>query len=199
MKKHIQTIKERLERIGIIKLLIVLIIAFAIFQAGIFVGYYKAGFYGALGNNYYKPFNERRGGNDFGRAGNFGNMMGNMMQNRDGIPGGHGAVGKIVSINLPNIVVASPDNIEKTVTISNDTLIRQFRNTISVTDLKVGENVIILGSPSDSNGGIINARLIRLIPEPPADSAAGTPKTSSGSQNNSAVTSSTSASSSTIK
>lgn len=153
MKENIKKIKENVEKFGIVKLIIILIVIITIFQAGIFVGYHKARFYNSIGGNYYKPLHDKRGGN-------------NMMQNFD-LPGGHGAVGKIVSINLPNIVVASPDNIEKTINISNETIIRQSRNTIELKDLKIGEYVVVLGDFSNPDDGIINAKLIRLIPPPP--------------------------------
>jgi hypothetical protein len=178
MKEHIKHIKEKIDKFGILKILIVLIVASIIFQAGIFVGYHKAGFYRSMGEN-YRPFEDKgRGANKFG---NKGGMMdgirdgGRFMMQGENIPGGHGAVGKIVSINLPTIVVASPDNVEKTVNISDDTLVRQFRETVSATDLKVGEYVVVIGDNSNTdntdnggiNSGVVKAKLIRLLPPPP--------------------------------
>ena len=183
MKEHLKKIKEKIDRFGIIKFLIILIIIFAVFQAGIFVGYHKARFYGSIEGNYYNSFNENRGRGEM-MGGQYG--FGNMMQDIN-LPSGHGAVGKIVSINLPNIVVASTDNVEKTINISNDTLIREFRNTLSTQDLKIGDYVIVLGEASSTDNGVVNARLIRLIPPP---SISGT-STSTGTENtvNSATTS----------
>lgn len=169
MKEHIKKIKDKVERIGIIKLLIILIVVIAIFQAGMFVGYYKANFYRNTGINYYKQFNGKHGFNCDPFRKDVGGFVG-FMQDAN-ITGGHGAVGKIVSINLPNIVIASPDNIEKTINISNDTLIRQFKDTIASKDLKVGEYVVVLGG--DDNG-VVNAKLIRLLPPPPEDTASST-------------------------
>ncbi len=175
MKEHIKKIKEKIDRFGIIKFLIILIIIFTVFQAGIFVGYHKARFYGSIEGNYYNSFNENRGrGGMMGRQPVFGNMM----QDAN-LPGGHGAVGKIVSINLPNIIVASTDNVEKTISISSDTLIRQFRNTLNTQDLKIGDYIIVLGEASSTDNGTINARLIRLIPPPPTTGTA----TSTGNAN----------------
>ena len=148
MKEKIKIFKERVEKMGIIKIIITLIIILAIFQAGVFVGYHKAMFYKSAGSNYFRSSHSR----DFMRDPN--------------LPVENGAVGKIVSINLPNIVVASPDNVEKTINISDDTLIRQFRDTLSAKDLKVGDYVIVLGGVSSDNG-VVNAKLIRLIPPPP--------------------------------
>jgi hypothetical protein len=167
MKAHIKHIKEKIDRFGILKILIILIVASVIFQAGIFVGYHKAGFYRSMGNNYYRPFDDK------GRG--FGNK-GGMMRDAN-IPGGHGAVGKIVSINLPTIVIASPDNVEKTVSISDETLIRQFRETIGAKDLKVGEYVVVIGDNNkdgdadkqNAENGVVKAKLIRLLPPPPSE------------------------------
>lgn len=167
MKKHIKNIKERIDKFGILKLLIILIAITIIFQAGIFVGYHKAGFYRSMGEN-YRPFDDKgRGFSDKGKK--------FMMQNSN-IPGGHGAVGKIVSINLPTIVVASPDNIEKTVSISDDTLIRQFRETVSAKDLKVGEYAVVIGD-NNVDGGVVKAKLIRLLPQPQDESISSTTTT----------------------
>jgi hypothetical protein len=160
MKDNLKNIREKIDKFGIVKLLIILIVAFAIFQAGIFVGYHKARFYSSIGSNYYRSSSEGRDRNG---------MMGkNMMQNFN-LPGGNGAVGKIVSINLPTIVVASPDNIEKTINISDNTLIRQFRDTLNAKDLTVGEHVVVLGEISNPDNGVIDAKLIRLIPPPPSE------------------------------
>ncbi|MEI6042422.1 MAG: hypothetical protein WCQ00_02540 [bacterium] len=167
MKEHINKIKEKIDKFGIIKFLVILIVISVVFQAGIFVGYHKAMFYKSTGDNYYRAFN-----NKGGPAGKGGPEQFDEFMKDANLPGGHGAVGKIVSINLPTIVVASPDNIEKTINISKDTLIRQFREDINSKDLKIGDYIIVLGeisgtdtSPSDK--GIINAKLIRLLPPPP--------------------------------
>lgn len=184
MKKHIKHIKEKIGRFGILKILIVLIVASTIFQAGILVGYHKAGFYKSMGDNYYRPFDDKGRG-----CGQKGGMMdgirdgGKFMMQGANIPGGHGAVGKIVSINLPTIVVASPDNVEKTVSISDDTLIRQFRKAISATDLKVGEYVVVIGD-TNAEVGVVKAKLIRLLPQPQDGQAIQNQSTTSATEQN---------------
>jgi len=195
MQENIKKIKEKIDKFGIVKFIIILIIAFLIFQSGIFIGYHKAMYYRSLENNYYRPFDQNQN-RDSKKTYNF-------MQDTN-LPGGHGAVGKIVSISLPNIVVASPDNVEKTVNISSDTLIRQFRDTANTADLKVGDFVIVLGDASSSDNGVVNAKLIRILPPPPAggptsDGPTGRP-TNGIPQNNSQTTnpSNTSTSSKTI-
>jgi len=138
----------------VIGILLFLIIILTAFQAGIFIGYQKASFSNGLGNKYYK---QAFGGDKRG--------TGIMNSFEKDLAGGNGAVGKIVHINETNIVVATPDNIEKTININGNTLIRKFRDEISIKDLKVGDQIIVLGSPNDKSE--IEAKLIRLLPPPP--------------------------------
>jgi hypothetical protein len=128
--------------------LAILVLALLIFQAGIIVGYHKAAFSFRFGDNYYRGF-ERGGPRGFPAD----------------LPGGHGAIGKIVKINLPTITVIGPDNIEKIIVITDDTLVRHFRAEAKVTDLKVGDFIVTIGSPDDE--GRVVAKLVRLMPPPP--------------------------------
>lgn len=129
-----------------------IIILLGVFKVGMEVGYSRAQFVDHFGENYRKSFVDPK-------SGFFGNTL-----ERHLSPGGHGAVGKIVSINNSLIVVAGPDNIEKTIVIGNETLIRKYRDTIAKNDLKVGDFIIVLGDPNAS--GQIDAKLIRLTMSP---------------------------------
>jgi hypothetical protein len=141
---------------GVLIAIVSLIVLMVVFQAGIFVGYHKATFSFGSGDNYYRAFG--RGPIGVGRG-----MMGGF--DPDDVPGGHGAVGKIVRINLPTIVVADIKNFEKTVFIDENTLIRRFRDNVEAENISVGETVIILGTPDEK--GLITAKLIRILPPPP--------------------------------
>ena len=156
IKNHIKTLHNNKPVRTIIIILLFLIIVLTAFQAGIFIGYQKAQFSNRLGDRYYKQTFEgdRRGGP----------MMG--FFNED-LPGSNGAVGKIVHINEASVVVATPDNVEKTVLINEDTLIRKFREEVSIKNLKVGDQIIVLGPANDK--AEIEARLIRLLPPPPLE------------------------------
>jgi hypothetical protein len=126
-----------------------------IFQAGIFVGYHKAAYSFGWGERYYKTFGERgerghRGMMDFSRAGR-------------GLPNSHGTIGQIISIALPTVIIEDQDRIEKTVVLTDDTMLRSFRNEIHAADLKVGDSVVIIGNPNEQ--AEIEARLIRVIPQ----------------------------------
>jgi hypothetical protein len=140
---------------GILIGIFIAIVALVIFQAGVAVGERKASFAHRFGENFEKNFKDPRGGEFMQRGFPGGADM----------PGGHGAVGEIVSIALPLIVVAGPDNLEKTVVITDTTEIREFRDSIESTELEVGDFIIVLGNPNDA--GQVDAKLIRLAPPPP--------------------------------
>jgi hypothetical protein len=130
------------------------VVALLIFQAGVFVGYRKAGFAFHMGDNYYRTFGPRGGPN--GIPG---------FPGEDDFPNSHGAIGKIVKIELPTLLLESRDGIEKTVVINKDTIIRQFRNELKPENLKINDFVIVIGSPN--NKAQVEARIIRIVPAPP--------------------------------
>ncbi len=132
------------------------IIALAIFQLGIIVGSHKVRFAERLSGSFERNFGIR---NDF-------------MQDMMGIEG-HGTVGKIVSVALPDIIVSGPDNVERTIRIGNETVIRQFREQISADKLSTGEYIVALGAPDVQ--GFIEAKLIRVLPPPPQASVSSSP------------------------
>lgn len=139
---------------GIIIGLGIAIIVLGIFKLGQVSGYHKAKFSERFGDNFNRNFIDPRGEGFF-----------KDFSDRRGPPGGHGAVGEIVGIALPLIVVAGPDNIEKTIVISESTEIRKYRDDITKTDLKVGDFIVVLGNPSED--GQVKAKLIRTVPPPP--------------------------------
>lgn len=138
-----------------------LLIAALIFQAGIVVGYHKATFGDRMGKAYYRAFDK-----DFSHMKGKGEKK--MRQGAmDRIPAGFGAAGKIVQVNLPTIVMVGPDNIERYVEITNDTLIKQFNDNVASTSLKIDQHAVVIGEPNTD--GVIVAKLIRLLPAPPMD------------------------------
>lgn len=133
----------------VLLIIIIVVLALLIFQAGQAVGYRKAMFSNHLGENYYRAFGPRNI-----------DMYG--MMGRDGMPGGHGAVGKIVKVNLPSVVIEGPDNIEKEIIIEGQTLIRNADQAGTSTDLKTDDFVTVIGTPNEN--GQIQAKLIRVLP-----------------------------------
>ena len=72
----------------------IIIIGLLIFQAGMFIGYKKAGFSYRFGEDYNRTF---------GRQSEGGYFMG--MMRPHSIGRSHGASGNIISIKLPNVVI----------------------------------------------------------------------------------------------
>lgn len=148
----------------IISGLCVIIVALLIFQAGMFVGYRKAMFAGGMSDEYSRTFIGRRG-------------MPDMMDGFIGkdVPGGHGAVGKVVQVNGPVLVVADSNDTEKEVVTASSTLVRKFRDEASLSDIQVDDYIVVIGSPNAK--GQIEAKLIRLMP-PPGDNQPASTATS---------------------
>ncbi len=144
---------------GILIGLVIAVVVLMIFKAGELVGYRKAAFSYRLGDNYYRAF-EGPGP----RTGTPG-----MMLFSERLPGGHGAAGKIISINLPTFVVDGPDGIEKTIVVDDHTAVRRFRDEVDAKDLKTDDFVTVLGEPDAE--GRITAKLIRVMPAPPTMSS----------------------------
>lgn len=122
-----------------------------IFQAGVWAGYRKAATSFRFGDNYYRFVGGQRG------------------RFAPGLPHGefpdaNGAVGRIIKIELPTIVIEDRGRVEKTVVIKEDTSIMRFRETIQPEDLKTDDFVVVIGSPDDQSQ--IEAKLIRVMPKP---------------------------------
>jgi len=130
-----------------------ILLALLIFRGGIYVGYHRAGFAYGWGENYYKTFGGQRP-----------NMFPAGPKNEP--TNANGVAGKIIKISLPTIIVDGADGVEKIILIKSDTAIRYFRDAIKAADLKVGDSVVIIGSPNANSQ--IEAKLIRVMPEMPA-------------------------------
>ncbi len=119
------------------------------FSLGVMVGYHKARYSYAWGENYHRNFGGHRRG-----------FMGDM----DGgdLIDAHGTAGQIVRIDGSTMVVAGSDNTEKIVVLKADTLVRKFRDTVTIKDLKPDDYVVVIGEPT--NDGQLIAKLIRILP-----------------------------------
>lgn len=158
MEKIHTELKKVLESKVFIKVLYtagIILIAMAIFSAGISVGFHKASFGRAWGDNYYNNFGMGHK-NEIGKGFKKMGMM-------DYFPNAHGAVGKIIKIELPTIIVSDKDNTEKVVLIKDDTKIQRMREeNLTTKDLTVDSFIVVIGSPNDK--GQIEAKLIRIMP-----------------------------------
>ncbi|HNZ86818.1 MAG TPA: hypothetical protein PLD95_04550 [bacterium] len=132
------------------------------FQLGTMVGFKKAIFSYKWGENYHKNFAGPHDG--------FMRGMEIMRPENKRFIEPHGTIGEIIKIDNQSIIIKGQDNVEKIIIIKDDTAIRNLNMDVSITDLKVNDLIVVLGSPNDF--GQIDAKLIRIIPKPeniPAD------------------------------
>lgn len=131
-----------------------LMILFFVFQAGMIAGYKRASFSRDWEGNYRENFGSPHRFDMGGKMGDMGRL-----------PNAHGAIGKIIKIELPDIVVLDGmDKTEKVVSIGNKTEIHFMKDILTSADLKLDTDVMVIGEPLSS--GKIDAKLIRIIPTP---------------------------------
>lgn len=134
------------------------------FKAGEFVGYKKARFSYRWAENYHQNFGGPRDGFMRGPIGKFmPEHMESFMRDVAGkdYMNAHGITGAILKIDGDTMIIQGQDDIEKTVLISDNTIIKKHRETIAFGDLKVNDTIVIIGSPNDQ--GQIESKLIRIF------------------------------------
>ena len=127
-------------------------ILFFVFQIGMMAGFRKASFSNNWGGNYERNFGPMHRGPQF------------MNDNFRELPNAHGAIGKIIKVEFPNIVVLDKDQTEKVIIVSDKTDIIERKEKVSKDSLIVDKFIIVIGSPNDA--GQIESKLIRIIPSP---------------------------------
>jgi len=132
----------------------VAIVLILVFKAGEMVGYQKANFSHQWGENYYRNF-----------VGRPNDMMKNIEGN--GYLSAHGGVGKIIKIELPQLVIKGQQDIEKNILLDNNTSIKRFQETLKPSDLKIDDFIVVIGAAN--NFGQVQAKMIRLLPAPPEE------------------------------
>ncbi len=179
LKNHIKNFTDSKKFNYFVYGLLLFIFTLFVFRAGVSVGYHKANFSYKWGDN-YKKFFEMRGLGERRQEG-FETLFGGVSDRRGsvllqkGIPenklkissadsfmNAHGMTGKILVLDLPNIIISDKDGIEKAIIVDEKTLIMHFREKITFEDLREGDDIIVLGSPSE-NGEVV-AKIIRIIP-----------------------------------
>jgi len=129
-----------------------------VFKIGVFVGYKKAQFSYRWGENYQRNFAGPR-------RGFFGNIK-RGFEDKDFI-NAHGTFGEIIKIDTATsseksiLIVKGKDDAEKTIIISNKTIIIKGRDAVKSNDIKVDDRIAVIGSPNEQ--GQIEARLIRVF------------------------------------
>lgn len=152
IKNNIKKFAESKNFKKVIYVLGAVVILALVFQAGMVVGFKKASFSRDWGNNYERNFGPKREVSRFLKDGM-----------RD-IPNAHGAIGKIIKVEFPNIVVLDKDQTEKIIIIKDDTSILERKEILSKESLKVDQFIVVIGNPNDQ--GQIEAKMIRIMPSP---------------------------------
>lgn len=151
-------IQSRGYKIGAIALAAVLAL-FLVFFAGMRVGFHKAGFSYKWGENYNKNFTGPHGGTLRGAFRDF---------NGKNFINSYGAAGRILKIDSPtssgqtDLVIKGDDGVEKIVTVKPDTTIVRLRETAKFSELKINDNISVIGSSTED--GKIEAKFIRIFP-----------------------------------
>jgi hypothetical protein len=132
-------------------------IAFASFAGGVLVGFKKAKYSYKFGENYERNFMGPRpmGMEEPGPRGAFPDF------GRRDFRNAHGIAGTIISVADNKIIIKDRDGQENTISVSDKTLIKSGRDTISINDLKNDEQIVVMGRPGDD--GTVNADLIRVF------------------------------------
>lgn len=126
----------------------VFIVILLIFKLGMFVGFKKANFSFRWGENYHRNFAGPEGG------------FFQEFEGKDFIDA-HGVFGQIIKIDGSTLIIKGNDNVEKIVLVKDDTTIMSLREKIKVNDLKINDNIVVVGDPNDF--GQIEAKLIRIM------------------------------------
>jgi hypothetical protein len=128
-----------------------LIVLALVFRAGELTAYRKAAFVEGWSNHYEE---------------NFADDHHPLFSDADDqFPNTHGAIGKVIKISLPQIVVLDDnDKTEKSVMIGAGTSIFKKKKTLQPADIKVDDKVVVIGEPT--NAGQVDAKFIRILPMP---------------------------------
>jgi hypothetical protein len=130
------------------------VIIVLIFSAGMFVGGMKARFSYQWAESYHQNFAGPRGGF-------FGDWR--ALPSPGDFIESHGTFGEIIKINDSDFVVKGQSDVEKVILITEGTIIQKGKDTIKKVELKVGDQIVIIGSPNEE--GQIDAKLIRVFDE----------------------------------
>jgi len=148
---------KKIIRPDVLKWVIIGLAVFAvvilIFGAGLLVGGTKARFSYRWAESYHKNFGGPRGG-FLGDWQKFPIPPGDFIE-------GHGSFGEIIKINNSDFVIKGQGDVEKVVVVTKDTIIEKGRKTIKKEELKIGNRVVVIGSPNEQ--GQIEAKLIRIF------------------------------------
>ena len=128
--------------------LLQIIVVLGVFRLGVVVGFHKATFSLRWGENYHHLF----GGPRRGWGAEF---------RRDDYISGSGIVGTVLKVATSTLTIRGKDNVERSVAVDANTVIRRQRDNATAADIVVDEPILVIGSPSST--GQIEAKFIRLF------------------------------------
>ena len=142
---------------GIILGIAGLIILGFVFNMGVFVGAKRAEFSFKWADEYHRNFGGPQGG-----------IFGEFMGMGDEFANANGSFGQIIKIDpvTKTLTIKDVANVEKNILVSDKATIIYQKKNIKISELKVGDSVVIIGEPNDN--GQIRAELIRVMPTPPS-------------------------------
>jgi len=143
--KFREFIKSKTFRLGAAAFGGVILLA-VVFAAGVFVGLDKARFSYSWGENYLRNFSGR----------------GKFISDKDYMDA-HGSSGQVLTVDGPNVTIRNRAGTEVNIATDSQTILRNVRMQIPLSDLKVNDFIAVIGSPNSS--GQIQAKLIRILPE----------------------------------
>jgi hypothetical protein len=160
--------QSKIFRIAII-CISVFVALFLVFGLGVYTGFKKADFSFRWAEQYHNNFAGPKGGF-------FQEMAGQQNQFMES----NGAIGKIIQIRNSSITVQGRNDIEKIISITQKTTIKYQNGRIGLENLKVGDEVVIIGNPTEF--GQIEAMLVRVMPAMPQSSSIDQALPSSGQE-----------------
>ena len=153
MHKILKEINDAIKASSVdIRTLVGILIVIIIFWAGIAVGYHKAQFSNNWHSHYAEQFTSKQSPFSIPNDSDADNM-----------PNPHGAFGQIISANLPLIIIKGPIEAEKTIVVTNTTVVRDVHDQVASTSLVAGQGVVVIGYP-DEQGRVV-ASFIRILPK----------------------------------
>jgi len=143
--------ESKVLQVIIISIAGLIVLAF-VFGLGVSVGIKKADFSFRWADQYHKNFGGPQGGF-------LGDIRGREFMDANGV------FGQILKIDGQTITISGRNNVEKNILVGEKTKIVYQRDNIKLSELKVGDSVVVIGEPNDK--GQIQAGLIRIMPPPP--------------------------------
>jgi hypothetical protein len=141
---------------ALILVVVGLVVIVFVFMLGVYVGAKRADFSFKWAEEYHRNFGGPQGGF-------FSNMMGQEFTDANGVFGQIIKIDASASSGQTILSINGKDNVEKIVLASDKTTIRVLMKNEKLSDLNVGDSIVVMGEPTSS--GQIDAELIRVIPK----------------------------------